>query len=524
MYPLKVRRHSAYPWHLQRALTYSGTGKSQRHSATIDMLIDDVLLEIFDFCRRMIHDNYPFWPPLHPVSNWCILVHVCRRWRQIIFESPHRLNLRILCTYRTPVRTNLGIWPAFPIVLELCSQGLLEPQDEHNVITTLQHKDRVCSVRLYTTGSQLAKAVTFLQEPLPMLTDLYMRPTGLTSDRPVLTAEFLGGSAPNLLEITLHSTSFPALPTLLLSTSHLVSLNLFRILPSGYISPERMVTCLGALPKLKTFTMRFRQFAPWFESSRPDKIHPFPATRPVLPALTDFDFMGQFEYLEDLVAQIDSSPRLERVSLIYRSPLLDLQATQLSEFVDRSIGPEFTPSRHALVHFHSGVTLTLSRKYANYPNCNRRSIATTILCSPSVWKPFDVARVLSQFSAAFSTVFHLDLELYHEPEDFLDDDYQSEDALDVDWLGLLRQFPAMQMLHVSMELAAPVFIQLKDITAEYFAELFPSLDLICLQAKPAPSLEKIVSIHRFSDYPVTVVRTTNEFTERLESRYSIVSR
>ena len=514
--PLKVC-HSAYPWHPQRALTSYRTGKSHRHAATIDMLIDDILLEIFDFCRRMIHDNHPFCPPLHSVSNWCILVHVCRRWRQIIFESPHRLNLRILCTYRTPVRTNLGIWPALPIVLDLCSQGLFEPQDEHNVITTLQHRDRVCSVRLYTSSSQLAKAVAVMQEPLPMLTDLYMRPTTVTEDLPVLTAEFLGGSAPNLQEITLYRISFPALPTLLSSTSHLVSLNLFWIGPSGYISPERMVACLGALPRLETFTIRFRQFAPSF---RPDTIRPSPVTRPVLPALTDFEFTGQCEYLEVLVAQIDSSPRLERVSIIYRSSLLDWQAMQLSEFVDRSIGPEFTPSRHALVHFHSGVTLTLSRKYANYPNCDRRSIATTISCSPFVWKPFHVARVLSQFSAAFSTVLHLDLELYLDPEDYLDEDDQPDGAFDVEWLHLLRQFPAMQMLHVREELAASVFLALEEITAEMVAKVLPSLSLICIEGETALSLEEIVAIYRLSGRPITVAATKTEFNERVASYVS----
>ena len=393
MYPLKVR-HFAYPWHVQRALTSSGIGKSHRRAVTIGMLLDDVLLEIFDFCRRIVHDDYPFWPAVHPVSNWCILVHVCRRWRQIIFESLHRLNLRILCTHRTLVSTNLGVWPALPIVLELFSKRRLEPQDEQNVITALQHQDRVCSVRLYTASSQLAKVVAVMQEPLPMLTDLYMRQTDFTVNTPVLTAEFLGGFAPHMQEVTLYHIPFPALPTLLLSTSDLVTLNLFQIPKSGYISPEKMVACLAALPRLQMFTIEFRQFA----SFRPDQMHPSPVTRHTLPSLTDFTFSGEFKYLEDLVAQIDS-PRLERVSIVYVEPPDHLQATQLSEFIDRSIGPELTPSRHALVHFHSGVALTLTRKYPNSPNCDRRSVVATISRRSFEWELPDVERVLSQFSA-----------------------------------------------------------------------------------------------------------------------------
>ena len=77
MYPLKVR-HSVYLWHVQRALTSSGTGKSRRRAATLGMLLDDVLLEIFDFCRRIVHDDYPFWPPpftLYRIGAfWCTYV------------------------------------------------------------------------------------------------------------------------------------------------------------------------------------------------------------------------------------------------------------------------------------------------------------------------------------------------------------------------------------------------------------------------------------------------------------------
>ena len=111
------------------------------------MLVDDVLLETFDFCRKiMMYPNWPHWPP-RPVWNWLVLVHVCRRWRKIIFNSPRRLNLRILCTHGSPVRKNLDIWPAFPIDLQLCSQTDLFPTDEDNAIAALEHRDRVNSAR-----------------------------------------------------------------------------------------------------------------------------------------------------------------------------------------------------------------------------------------------------------------------------------------------------------------------------------------------------------------------------------------
>jgi hypothetical protein len=34
------------------------------------------------------------------VEVWQVLVHVCRRWRSIVFGSPRRLNLQLFCTSR----------------------------------------------------------------------------------------------------------------------------------------------------------------------------------------------------------------------------------------------------------------------------------------------------------------------------------------------------------------------------------------------------------------------------------------
>jgi hypothetical protein len=310
------------------------------------------------------------------------------------------------------------------------------------------------------------------------------------------------------------------LPILLFSTSDLVTLNLFDVPILGYISPKRMVACLAALPKLEVFAITCKDI-----DFRPPRIRPPPVTRPILPALTKFQFRGVFEYLEDLVAQIDA-PQLERVSISYLDRPDNFQITQLSEFIDRSIGPELTPSRHAHVSFQSTeVTITLSRDYETYQGRDQRSIATTISHEVTVldWAQVsDGARVLSQFSAALSTVVYLELEAKFKKEDAY-----SAGAYDVEWLHLLRHFPVMQALHVSsMELAVEVLVSLLkallgDITAEMATEVLPSLGLIYLEGVPASSLEKIVTIRRFSDHPITVVETRDEFKERVKSYVSI---
>ncbi len=107
------------------------------------------------------------------------VAHVCQRWRQIVFASPHRLNLQILCTHGTPVRKNLDCWPAFPIVVDYCGYHrngfeTVAPPSEYydNVIAALEHSDRVCSIRMSVTGSLLEMVVTVLQKSFPMLTSV----------------------------------------------------------------------------------------------------------------------------------------------------------------------------------------------------------------------------------------------------------------------------------------------------------------------------------------------------------------
>jgi F-box-like len=64
------------------AITVCDVGLSQ---VTIDLLPDDVFLDVFDY----------FVKPFQEIEGWLALVHVCRRWRTVIFGSPHRLKLQL---------------------------------------------------------------------------------------------------------------------------------------------------------------------------------------------------------------------------------------------------------------------------------------------------------------------------------------------------------------------------------------------------------------------------------------------
>jgi hypothetical protein len=189
---------------------------------TIDLLPDEVLLHIFHFDARS-----PSW--------WQRLVHVCHRWRSLIFASPNFLELRIVCDSPRR-RKHLGIWPPLPIII------IFRPNSDHesfNVAIVRRERNRVRGIDLYLTIPELQELFAVMQEPFPALIhlNLHYRPDsfsrrlesyGLTPDIQVPEG-FLGGSAPRLQSLELVSIPYPKIPKLLLSTTDLVDLRLWRI-------------------------------------------------------------------------------------------------------------------------------------------------------------------------------------------------------------------------------------------------------------------------------------------------------
>ena len=469
---------------------FCGTGKSNRRKTTIDMLPDDLLLEIFYFCR--IHPSFKFFFHGACQWKWHLLAHVCQRWRQIIFESPQRLDIKILCTHETPVREKLHIWPTLPIMVDCNPLEDIGPEGEDNVVAALGHSDRVCYIRVMR--SELEKMVTVMQVPFPALTHLELYSRHDDEDVPALSAGFLGGSAPRLQEISLSRIPFPSLPTLLLSTGNLVRLYLSGIPSTGYISPEAMAVGLAPLSKLENLWISFDSFSS-------DQIRPPPATRIVLPALITFSFQGAYTYLENIVACIDS-PQLDRIHINFSDQLFDIPVAQLSKFLDRSMGPKLALLKHA----HIG----LSGYFFSFLIYRHPSSDWHISSEGIDLQVPNIAHSFRQFSATLSNVIHLRLEVKRR------EGRQLEGTVEVEWMHLLRQFSAIQSLYISQDLAGPISLALEDITAEMAIEVWPSLDLICLEGLPAASIEKFATARQLSGRPVIVVDTKTEFSERLE--------
>ena len=468
------------------------------------MLPDDVLLEIFDICQRN-HDR-DLHIPSDGVWKWHILVHVCRRWRHITFASPLRLNLQILCTFGTPVRKSIDIWPTFPIVIAYYTSlfpRTLAPIDEDNVIAALQDPSRVCEVRLGVTGPQLRKIVTVMQETFPAVTQLIL--WSRNGDVPVLPGEFLGRSAPCLEDFRLDGIPFPALPVLLPSASDLITLILTNIPQTGYISPEAMVAGLATSNRLRELQIGFR-----WPNSRPDQIRLPVTTRTVLPALTSFRFRGACEYLEDFAARIDA-PQLRIIAIWYLNQLIDFDVPQISRIIDHSDALDLRRPKNCHIQFnreHVSIRASSGHHKSDFSRLPL-SIYVCILCEGIDWQVSHLTQALSQTSVVTSSMVHL---IIHSDIDGRKP--TPEDMDDVEWLRLFDLFSSIRTLSVPKDFAEHVSRLLEVVADGMMAtEVLPALDMLYLGGQSVSSVDKFIAARRDSGRPVTLTNSEWEIIE-----------
>jgi len=449
---------------------------------TIDMLSDDVLLYIFDLYRQESKEVNDVWP-------WHALVHVCQRWRHVIFAFPHHLDLQLDCGSGTAVAKALDIWPA-NLLINLRSDLHLENGDD--IVAALGHRDRIAGIDMSCrTMLQLEKCTTVMQEPFPVLRTLFLGRDEKDSDAPVVSDAFLGGSAPRLQMIELRCVPFPTLPKLLLSTTDVVLLNLEEITNAGYISPEALATCLSMLKRLECISISFQSLG-----SFPSLTHrpPPPLTRAVFPALRTFVFEGFSDYSEDLIARI-GTPLLSTFSLnFFYQPILDIP--QVPQFL-RSV-EKFKPPLTADIHF-SDFTIVAS---FDSPGCD---FFLRSHCTGLDRQLLLLEQIYTQCLSHTSHVNHLKLS-----REYTSEPWQQDFAL---WLEFLRPFNAVQILNVTdVGLEADIAYVLGGLTAERAAEVLPMLHTVMLhepeEIEPLVThlLRPFIDARRLSDHPVAVSR------------------
>ena len=471
--------------------TESGGADRLYPRTTIDALPDNVLLETFEF--YLDKDDANQFDDDHNYDGWQTLVHVCRRWRCIVFASPRRLDLKLFCTRQRLVNSKtLDMWPALPIVIS--AQDMRSEEDATNVISALRHHNRVCKIYYWKNQEfedSFLEEFVAIDEPFPVLTSLKL--ISFAQNVPVLPDSFLGGSAPCLRSLDLRGIPYPSIGKLLSSTTNLVRLHLWRMPRSRYIAPGTIIPCLSILPRLESLELGFQH--PRSRAQRESQ-HPPPFTRVVFPNLTFLGLSGDTEYLEDIVSQIET-PILDNGvfrffnQLVFDTPLL-------GHFIRRT--ENFMTIHMARVQiFSHNIMVTLSG-LEEYDH-DREALHLFISCKPLDWQLSALAQVLNSFLSSLQTVESLEIEVRHEG-------WQGEIEV-IQWQELLHPFTSVKdmTLNKSVQLITPA---LQELAGERAIEVLPALQNLFLTtgswrpSGPVKGIEPFIAARHLYGHPVTV--------------------
>lgn len=466
--------------------------------ATIDVLPDDVLLDIFDVCLDRPRELY-----IDRIKTWQRLVHVCGRWRDVIFQSPRRLNLQILCTVRTPAREMLGIWPALPLTVLV---GYCPPAwSTENITSAIERRDRIYKISIGCPSSSLLESLlSMMQEPFPVLTSLNLSLYGRMASRTRIPDSFLGGSAPDLRYLSLENVSFPALPALLCSATNLVTISLQNVPDSGYISSEAMITSLFLLTRLECLKLRFQ--SPRSCRGRESQHPPLP-TRVDLPVLTCLEFRGVSEYLEVLVARIHP-PLLNYLEITFFNQAV-FHTSHLSQFISRI--PKFRALKEARVVF-SGGNISVRVPSPTQP-LGHTVLTVGISHRDPNWWPSTLARLYTSALPLFLTVERLYMRLPPAHWQITEDS---------EWLELLRPLAAVKNLYLSKKIALHIAPALQELAFdERVTEELPALqNIFFADLEPTGSVQQAINYFAYtrwlSGQPVAVFRWEVEKNMRWE--------
>ena len=466
------------------------------------MFPDEVLLEIFGFCVAADED-YIAKNEMEACTAWQSLVHVCHRWRSIVFESPCRLNLQLVCTAETAARDMLDVWPALPLVIQA---NIYNAEGRDNIIALLlEQRDRVKRIDLYVPKFLYKPILFALRRPFPELTDMRLRLNNLRL--PLLIEPmpppdlFFSGSAPHLQFFSLDCLPFPDLPKLLFSATQLVHLHLWNLLTFRDPSPEAMATSLSALINLESLCLTFPSFQFCSNYRYPPPVTPF-----VLPVLTSFEFKGASEYLDKLTARIDA-PRLDYLK-IYFFWQNAFDTPQFAQFISR------TPTLKALgkAHVAFGDDTATVDFSSGTSGCGKLKMELTEVYVKSS-QLSSLGQVCTSCLPTLSTLE--DLYIIYEFPNLKEWDSKPHDRAIVEkWLGLLRPFAAVKNLYLSEQVVPCIVPTLKELVGSRTTEVLPALQEIFLeQYQPSGSAQEGVenfaafaAARQATNHPITVTQ------------------
>jgi hypothetical protein len=360
------------------------------------------------------------------------------------------------------------------------------------------HRNRVCEIDLrdLTSSSQLQRLALSMQEQFPALIHLTLFADNIDGTVPVLPEGFLGGSAPGLQSLRLHSIPFPALPKLLLSATSLVRLTLRDIHRSEYISPEAIVTSLAVLVNLKYFAIEPGYHSRW-APGRERQLQP-PLTRIALPVLTHFEFRGGSDYLEDLVARIDA-PFLDAVWIYIYG--IAFEIPQLVHFLMRTTVVEALHEAHVTFNV-DGVQVESHPPTRMFDDKSGFRISCEDVHGEWIE---GLAQVFISFYPPIRMVEHLYIHGYR----CLLLVWGDGDDFGTQLLEMFHPFTTLKNLYIIKEFTATIAPVLRELTGERVVNMLPALESLFLEEiqSSGPIQEAIgefVAARQLAGRPITV--------------------
>ena len=403
----------------------------------------------------------------------------------------------VVSTNTNRIQETPDFWPVdLPIIMWYRSQ--LSAKDEENIFNILKNPARICEINVDKTYYLSEEYAPLLEQSFPALEYLRLGSQGTTANGGALvfTDSFLRNSPSQLFDIDLQDTFFPSLPRLLSTSPNLVTLQLENIPAGGISTAQELAVGLSTATQLESLKIGLSNGVIFPRPSRQDEFDP----RSVLPALLEFQYVGDSSYLNDFASRIDT-PIVEQIGASFYCDIDGYDTYELCKLFAR--GEELRSSRRHTTQirfFEESVAFThhFTRSTSSPGSFRVRFVDRAWL--------LEHVTLMNQICLGFQSQGIMHKVTRVEIEGFPDSSRWYREVDTDTWLTLLRALSGVKRLHIVGTLVSSVVTALAQVSGEETVEILPALRNLHLPAEPGTSadIEPFISARRLYGRPVSV--------------------
>jgi hypothetical protein len=387
----------------------------------MNTLNDDVLLSIFGSYRLDDDENWNLQ------REWFKLIHVCRRWRHLIYGLPSHLDLQLLCTDGTPVADMLNHSPPLPLIINYQNTyATMTTDDEEGILLALRRHDRVRRIVLHAPHRGLHKFLAAMNENFPTLERLSIVSTSGDDAKLVMPRAF---RAARLSHLTLGGVTLSGEPRSLSPTVSLVSLTLTNLRAFPYFPAEGLTAQLQFVLLLGELSISFS----------------VPIPRTTLPAEIRFIPRGISVYLEDHLARISDSCLGKFDVTLFNQLIYALPA--ISRHIDATAEFRFPVAKINFNQNSFSISLSDNREEEAQGD---RSLNIQVSCKSFDWQVSSAAQICNELWWMLHWVEELAIDFYKYG---MPPEWRNEVGSRT-WCDLLRPFKCVKKLRVGRALTS----------------------------------------------------------------------